>query len=129
MRKVLIVDDEPDICKFLKAMLERKRCQVFTALKAEEAWELFQQEHPQAVAIDIHLSYSDYNGVELLKRIRTMEKTTLCLMFTRDDDDKTLTEAKTWGVDGIYIKPPSEEALKEMVDRLATDQRKEASNG
>jgi DNA-binding response OmpR family regulator len=110
-------------------MLERKRCQVFTALKAEEAWETFQKERPQAVAIDIHLSYSDYNGVELLKRIRTMEKTTLCLMFTRDDDDNTLTEAKEWGVDGIYIKPPSEEALKEMVDRLATDQRKEADNG
>ena len=129
MRKVLIVDDEPDICKFLKAMLEKKRCQVFAALKAEEAWELFQKERPQACALDIHLSYSDYNGVELLKKIRTMDKTTLCLMFTRDDDDKTLAEAKAWGVDGIYIKPPSEEALKEMVERLASDQRKEVSHG
>ena len=124
-RKVLIVEDEPDILKFMRRMLELKNCEVFTALTANEAWDIFQREKPQAVSIDILLSHSEFNGIELLKKIRGIDKDCLCLMVTRIEDKKDLQERKHLGADDIFIKPPSTEELDRLVEEMVSGRRKE----
>ncbi|MFH1875317.1 MAG: response regulator [Candidatus Omnitrophota bacterium] len=125
-RKVLIVEDEQDICQFMKRMLELKGCEVFTALTAQEGWEIFQREKPQACSIDILLSHSEFDGTELLRRIRQIDKNVLCVMVTRIDDKKTMNEVEELGIDGIFIKPPAAGELDNLIDQLAHGKRKEA---
>lgn len=118
--KVLIVEDEADICGFMKTMLERQGCQTLIALKAEQAWELFQKEKPKACSIDLHLSYSAFDGLELLKRIKQTDKNTFCLIFTRIEDEDKIEQLKQLGADAIFFKPPaSDQELRHMVELLA----------
>lgn len=129
-RKVLIVEDEADICGFMKAMLESRGVQVFVALKAEGAWELFQKEKPQACSLDLHLSYSAFDGIELLKKIKQLDKNTFCLIFTRIEDEDKVEHLKQLGADAIFFKPPaSDEELRHMVDLLAANKPKGVANG
>ncbi len=118
-RKVLIVEDEQDICKFMKRMLELKGCQVFAAFTAQEGWEIFQKEKPNAVSIDILLSHSEFDGIELLRRTRKIDKDVLCIMVTRIEDKKSIEEVKALGVAGIFIKPPDAKELDRFIELLA----------
>lgn len=130
VRKVLIVEDEADICGFMKAMLESQGAQVLIALKAEEAWELFQKEKPQSCSLDLHLSYSAFDGLELLKKIKQLDKDTFCLIFTRIEDEDKLEQLKQAGADAIFFKPPaSDEELRQMVELLAKGKQKGVGNG
>ncbi|MDP2922293.1 MAG: response regulator [Candidatus Omnitrophota bacterium] len=123
-RKVLIVEDEQDICQFMQRMLELKGCQVFTALTAQEGWEIFQREKPEAVSIDILLSHSEFDGIELLRRIRQIDNECLCVMITRIEDKESMDEVKRVGVDGIFIKPPRTKELYTLIDQLAHGKQK-----
>ncbi len=118
-RKVLIVEDEQDICKFMKRMLELKGCQVFGAFTAQEGWEIFQKEKPNAVSIDILLSHSEFDGIELLRRIRKVDKDVLCIMVTRIEDKKSIEEIESLGVAGIFIKPPDAKEMDHFIELLA----------
>lgn len=118
-RKVLIVEDEPAICEGLKVLLERNRCQVFTALKSENGLEIFKKEKPQSVVIDIHMGTSTYDGMELLRRIRDIDKTALIVMFTCVTDEKIHKEAERLGANKYMEKPADGEGMRELIDYLA----------
>ena len=128
-RKVLIVDDEQSICSFMKDMLTKKKCRVFTAVNAEEAWQIFEKERPQACSIDLHLAQSAFDGVALLKKIREIEPETYCVVFTRITDEAVLEELKKIGYDEMFTKPPVAEELQELIELLATGKRREVGNG
>lgn len=118
-RKVLIVDDEPDICDSFKEFLERKGCQVFTALKSEEAWRIFQKEKPDACSIDLHMAYSEFDGLELLRRIREVDKDVFCVVFTVEEEKEAVEKAKQLGANAYREKPANLEELQELIDMLA----------
>lgn len=118
-RKILIVDDEPEITDSLKSILERKGCQVFTAAKSEEAWEIFQKEKPHACTIDINLPFSNYDGVELLKKIKQADKSVICVMLTciyaAEDKGKLALDL---GADAFKEKPLARKELLQLIDLL-----------
>jgi len=104
-KKVLIVDDEKDISKNLKEIIEMEGCESFTALTTPEAWDIFQREKPDVCVIDIHMAYSPYNGIELLRKIREVNKKVKCIILTCVDAGERGEEAKKIGVQGYYEKP------------------------
>jgi two-component system response regulator DctR len=118
-RKVLVVDDEPDILDSLKEMLQRRGCQVFACLKTEEAWEVFQKERPDAVSIDIHMYASTFDGLELLKKIREIDKDVYCIVFTVEEDQAAIRKAEALGVNEYREKPGNIEELKDLINTLA----------
>ncbi len=118
IRKVLVVEDEPGILKPLRSLLERKKCKVFTAATAEEAWDTFMRERPQACSLDLHLHTSSRDGLELLRKIRAADKDVLCVVMTRIIDEKILDEVRTIGDHRIFFKPPSAEEFREFIDLL-----------
>ena len=117
-RKVLVVDDEVDICEPMKAILEREGCQVFTALKSEEAWDIFQRERPEACSIDIHMTDSAFDGLELLRKIREIDKDVLCIMFTVEEEKEIIEEAKRLGVSMYREKPVTVEEYHDLIKLL-----------
>ncbi len=128
-RKVLIVEDEEDILKFMRRMLELKGSQALCAPTGDEAWNIFLRERPEAVVIDLLLVGSSFDGVELLRKIKEANKDTLCVVFTRIEEEPSLNRIKELGVEKVYFKPPSIEELDEMVELLAQGARKEAKDG
>ncbi len=71
MNHVLVVDDEPDICRSLEAILADEGYAVTTAATAQEASELVRDADFDAVLLDIWLP--DRDGLELLSEIRSRD--------------------------------------------------------
>ena len=71
--KVLVVDDEENIRKFLVITLKAEGHEVLSAANGEEAIEIAQSELPEAIFLDIRMPKID--GWEVLRRLRKNEKT------------------------------------------------------
>ena len=67
-KKILIVDDEPDIIEFLKYNLEKNNYNVDSALNGEECLNKMQNFHPDLVILDIMMP--KLNGIETCEKIR-----------------------------------------------------------
>ena len=115
-RKVLIVDDEEDISFSLKEIFENKGCHVFATTKNEEAWQIFQQERPSVCFLDIHMPFSEFDGIELLRRIRGLDKEVKCLFLTRIEDQETKNKAHELGVDEYFEKPLDGDQFDRLVE-------------
>lgn len=117
-KKVLIVDDEENICIFLKDIFERGGFEVYTAASGQEAIKIFQKEHPPICIIDIHMPFSEFDGIEVLRRVKAIDKKTICAMVTRIDDPDKITEAAQAGAEEYLVKPVRIEKLKELIEKL-----------
>ena len=113
-KKVLIVDDEEDICLSLKEIIERKGGKVFASIRAEDAWEIFQNEKPTSCILDLHMPYSKFDGLELLQKIRDVDQNVTCLILTRMEDKMELAKEK--GANGYFIKPLDMEELNRLIE-------------
>ena len=71
MKKVLIVDDEPNIVTLMEQILEELEDEgilILTAKNGKEALEIIQQEKPSLVFLDIMMPY--VSGLEVCKRVK-----------------------------------------------------------
>ncbi len=116
-KKVLIVEDEKDICKYMKRILEHEGWQAFAALDGEQALRIFAKERPQACLIDIHMP-SGIDGMEILSRIKTIDKAAKCIMITCVDDTDKGQEAEELGADGYFIKPLDTDKIHQLIEKL-----------
>jgi CheY-like chemotaxis protein len=70
--RILMVDDDPDACDVVRAVLEEHGATVFTATSAGRAFELFRREKPDVIISDIIMP--EENGYQFIKRIRSLER-------------------------------------------------------
>lgn len=66
--QILVVDDEPELCKVLKKVLEKEGYRVLTATKGQKAFSLLKKEKIHLLLLDLKMP--DMGGLELLKKIR-----------------------------------------------------------
>lgn len=118
-RKLLIVDDEELICKYLQAITEARDWKVFYALTGEEALELFKKNKPAACLIDIMLSDTGgMNGDDVVREIRKLDKNVRCIMITREDSIESKIKLKKLGANEYYVKPLDSKEMIEILDKL-----------
>ena len=70
MKKILIVDDEPDALKMVTLTLQAEGYQVVTGSDGEEALRLAQAEHPDLIMLDVMMP--KLNGYEVARRLRRL---------------------------------------------------------
>lgn len=117
MTKMLVVDDEVEICDFLKTFFEERNYKVFTALNGESAIRMVDQERPAVVLLDIKMPGLD--GIEVLKRIKAVRPETKVIMVTALETRDKIDEATRMGADNYITKPLSLEYLESDVkDKL-----------
>lgn len=80
MSTVLIVDDEPSFCEFLKVILKSHGHDVRTACTGRDALDAFQQLRPQFTLLDFHMPEMD--GLEVLRRIRALDPRAVVMILT-----------------------------------------------
>jgi len=117
-RKVLVVEDEEVMLGSLRDILKYHGCEVFIATKSEEAWEIFQKERPDAVSIDIHMAYSQFDGIDLLRKIRNIDKKTRCIMLSCVDKEENQDVLKLLAIDGYYEKPMDKPDIADFVNKM-----------
>lgn len=117
MNKILIVDDEIEICEFLKSFFEDRDFKVAVAhdgIKALAQVELF---HPEVVLLDIQMPGMD--GLQTLKKIKESHPKVKVIMVTAVETQEKIEEAMRLGADNYITKPLSLEYLeKDVQDKI-----------
>jgi len=117
MIKMLIVDDEIEICDFLKTFFEDRDFKVVTAMKGDIALKLVEQEKPSIVLLDIRMPGCD--GLQVLKEIKAKHPEIKVIMVTAIETRDKIDEAISLGADNYITKPLSLEYLENDVrDKL-----------
>ena len=111
--KLLIVDDEPEICDFLKSFFEERNYEVRTAPSGEEALKQVEQFKPTVVLLDIKMSGMD--GVKALEAIKAKFSRTKVIMVTALETRDKIEECLRLGADNYITKPLSLEYLENDV--------------
>lgn len=115
MRKILIVDDESDICDFVKAFFTDRGYNVLTALSGEDAISIAKAENPELVLLDIKMKGMD--GIAALKHLRTMNRDQKVIMVTALDDQDKMDEASRLGACDYVTKPLMLDYLERAVEK------------
>ncbi|OGW85120.1 MAG: hypothetical protein A2987_04575 [Omnitrophica bacterium RIFCSPLOWO2_01_FULL_45_10] len=115
MRKLLVVDDEADVCDFVKNFFEERGYAVLTALNGEDALAIVKDEKPNLTLLDIKMKGMD--GIALLKHIRDIDKNIKVVMVTALNEQDKMDEAYRLGAVDYITKPLVLEHLEETVER------------
>ncbi len=108
-RHVLIVDDEKNIRRTFRMVLEGEGFTVTTAETGEEALDQYGEHKPDAVVLDVRLPGID--GIETLRRLRALERELPVIMISGHGTIATAVEATRVGAFDFVEKPLSKERL------------------
>jgi len=119
--KILIIDDEPDICFFLKQSLQRTgKYKVLIASGPDIGrWIASCRWHrPDLIILDIIMPH--INGFELLKRLRDDRKTMYIpvIMCTALGDMASKIKAEGLYCDDYIVKPVEMETIKAKIEAI-----------
>ncbi|MFH1783420.1 MAG: response regulator [bacterium] len=125
MKKILIVDDDVDIMKSMKIVLESKGYKVISASSGEEGLKKIKQKTPDLIILDVMMETGD-KGFDVAREIRKEEeyKNIPILMLTAIKertgwDFKKEAGDETWlPVDDYCDKPLKPDELISKVDIL-----------
>ena len=101
--RLLIVDDEPELCRMVKEILRREGfTKVLSAADCKEARELLASEKPDGVILDVSLP--DGDGFSLMREIRAVSAVPVLFLSARDEDENRLLGLGL-GADDYITKP------------------------
>ena len=103
MRKVLVVDDEPQAVELLEEFLTAKGYAVVGASGGEEALLRLKEERPHLMLLDIRMPVMD--GLEVLRRAREIDREVGIVMVTAVNEESIGREALRMGAYDYITKP------------------------
>ena len=114
-KKVLVVDDDPDIVALLKTMLEAQGIVVVTAVDGQDALEKARSENPNLILLDIMLPKLD--GYKVARMLKFDEKYLQIpiIMLTAKIQEKDKQMGFETGADEYVTKPFDITKLMERV--------------
>jgi DNA-binding response OmpR family regulator len=83
--KILAVDDEKRMVRFIQLNLEQDGFQVVTAFNGSQALEQVRTQLPDLVLLDIMMP--DINGFEVLKKIREVNQVPVIMLTAKGEED------------------------------------------
>lgn len=117
-KKVLVIEDEPYLCRFLELRFQKEGFEVITANDGVEGLKKAKEEKPDIVILDLMLP--KLPGEEVCKRIR--KDVYICatpiIMLTAKSTDADRIIGKVIGADAYFIKPFDGSKLVEEIKRL-----------
>jgi DNA-binding response OmpR family regulator len=115
---ILVVDDEPEIVKLVRAYLERAGYRVLTARNGRDALLVTRHEKPDLIILD--LTMPEMDGLEFTRRLR-QEKNTPIIMLTARVEETDRIIGLELGADDYVAKPFSP---REIVARVRAVMRR-----
>lgn len=115
-KKILVVDDEPDIIEFLQELLEQEGYTVATTDKAEYVEKLHDGDLPDLILIDLLLSGKD--GRDIVKQLKSQEETKHIPVMMFSAHPNAEETARGAGADDFIAKPFEMDELVAKVAKL-----------
>lgn len=110
--KILIVDDDQNICELVRLYLEKEEYDTVLAYNGEAALEKFKEEAPDLVVLDIMLPKID--GIQVCREIRRTSNIPIIMLTAKGETfDKVL--GLELGADDYVVKPFE---TKELIARI-----------
>ncbi|MEK6800127.1 MAG: response regulator [Planctomycetota bacterium] len=113
--KVLVIDDDPSICKTVGLLLEDHGFGPRTFTDPEEAVAAAEKESFQVALIDLRMPAMD--GVEVVEKLKKIDERMSCIVMTAYPDLDSATETMRHGSCDYIAKPFKQEELVASVDR------------
>ena len=111
--RVLVVDDEPPIRRFLRTSLRAQGYHVLEAADGSTALDLIGRNPPDVIILDLGLP--DIDGVEVIRRLRHRGSTVPVIVLSSRTDERGKVEALDLGADDYVTKPFG---MEELLARL-----------
>jgi len=107
-KKILLIDDDPEILKLTSLIFEEAGAQVFTAHDGLEGISKMFTHRPNLIILDVMMP--GQNGFEICERIRQITKIPL-IMLTALNNEKEILKGLDVGADDFLTKPFNSEIL------------------
>jgi CheY-like chemotaxis protein len=118
-KKILVVDDEPDILKVTSIRLKKLGYNVLTAVDGKEALDTMRSENPDLVLLDLVMPFM--NGAEVCEQIKndkTLKHIPIILFTASGNGAMTAEQIKKIGADDYIIKPFEPEELTGKLEEI-----------
>jgi DNA-binding NtrC family response regulator len=119
--RVLIVDDDVAMAKYLATHLARRNFEVTVASGDQEALRIFRSLDPVLVLLDI--SMSSTNGVGVLERLKHIKPTVSIVVLSASKDPEAIFRVSKLGADEYLTKPIDPKELDVRIGRVLENQR------
>lgn len=118
--KVLVVDDDVDFCRFVKAVLEEIGVSTFAIHDSQNLFKSLEEYRPQILLLDLLLP--KYDGLNLLKTIRqdVTYKNLIIIIVTINEKFDTTLSAYAANVDDILFKPINKDILQKRILNISS---------
>lgn len=118
MRKILIVDDQPEVRELLEVTLNVYDYRLLFAENSSEAIALARAEGPDIILLDIMMPNSEFDGLEVCRRLKQDPLTAniTVIMVTARGQQSDIEAGKAVGADDYFFKPFSPTALLNKIE-------------
>ena len=117
-KKILVVDDEPNIVEMLQVRLEAQGYEVAKAYEGQEGLEKVLKEKPDLIVLDVTMP--KMNGYQVCRKIKGDEKTKgiPVIMFTAKSQESDKFWGAECGADAYIAKPFESEVVLKTIEGL-----------
>jgi len=119
--RVLIVDDDLVMAKYLSSHLARRNFEVTVAASDQEALRVFRSFDPVLVLVDT--SMNGANGAEILERLKHIKPSISVMVLSANKDPEMIFKASKLGADDYISKPVDPKELDVRISRVLDNQR------
>ena len=120
---VLVVDDEPQILRVMRASLPIRGYEVLTASSGKEALDQLSKQVPDLVILD--LAMPEMSGLEVCRRVREFSKVPIIILSAKGSESDKVA-ALDLGADDYVTKPFGMDELlaraRAVLRRLSVDE-------
>ena len=114
-KKILIIDDDLDMCSLLSRFLNKKGYEAEVALNGVKGLARFNEEHFDIVLCDFRLG--DRNGKEVLLKIKEIKPDTIVIIITGYSDIKTAVDVIKMGAFDYITKPLISDEVINVIEK------------
>jgi len=116
-KRILLVDDDPEIVESMKLALEAKGYRILVAKDGNQGLAMAEREDPDLVILDMMMPRR--SGFLVLERLRRTRRVPMrVIMITANEGSRHKAYAEMLGVDDYIRKPFAMDRLLDSVDRL-----------
>ena len=119
MKKILIVDDQPEVRKLVEVTLSVEDYQILQAESGEEAIEIVKAKKPDLIIMDITMP-GGMDGLEATRILKNDPETKDCtiIMLTAKGQESEREDGLAAGADDYFVKPFSPLELIQKVEEV-----------